>query len=116
MIKRLNRLVLGALVIMFCVVTMPINEVEAGRIECFGSHRHSREVGRAFCRGQFHNETDTKTFTTTRTGSYEVRLRNVPADIYRVIVSGACGAWRRRDDVVVRTGASWEIVRVRINY
>ncbi len=100
MLKKLSILIVATLVVGFCGAVIPA-ESDAGAINCSGWHKHKKETGTAFCRGQMFNQTAKSRFTTSNRGRYSTTLGRLRDDYYTVRVAGGCIASAVKYDVRV---------------
>lgn len=89
MVKKLSMIVLGAVVVSFCMATMP-EKADATKVRIYGKHKHRWERGEAWLWGQY--DEASKGFTTRFSKRYRVRLKVLGGDSYTASVRGKCGA------------------------
>lgn len=114
--KLISRIVLGMMVVGFCMAAVPQDEAEAAAIQSSGTHKHKKESGIASCKGQAGQGTS-KSFTTSSpvwgTPNYSVTLSGLISDLYTVTVKGKCGASASKSNV---KAIGYGTTRITINY
>ena len=113
MFKKINMIMLGVLVVTFCVAMMP-QRVEASNLRFYGKHKHRWELGEASLDGDYMSKS--RLFMTSWGKKYSVTLRELYANTYSYKVESKWCSASKSGRVYISSDDPNKNFKLEVNY